>query len=476
MFPAGVIFLALGLLLWKLGPARDDVDFLSAGGTLPAWAAALWFASAEASAMTVLGVPAAAFGSDWRYLQFFAGSAAARLFLAVYLLPSMAAGKGPTAYAWLEARFGLGGRRWSAAAFVVARMTVTAVRLMAAASALYALAGGSKPGWIAALALAAGVAACWGGLRGVVYAGAAQALALTLFGGFFAAYAALAVDGGPFEALRLAEAANKLAVWRWLPDGPFFLGLLHDRDWAPAAMAGGLIGSLAAFAGDQEMMQGALNSPSGEGRRSIIGSVFASLALLAVYLGLGTMLYAFYDQHSAMALPDRAESILPHFVAQNMGPGWRALLAAALIAAVMDLPLIGTAAALLSDLGLGDAAADSAGRLRRARYTVAGTAAACALGAWLVLRLPWLAPAAARISTAVYAPVLGLVLYGVFGPRTARRAAIPAAAVGTLTALAALGVETFGDPLFGWHWVPLISVAVTIFLVHRFGDDASPST
>ncbi|TPW18940.1 MAG: Sodium iodide symporter, partial [Elusimicrobia bacterium] len=89
MLACALAFGVLALVLRRAGPARGERDFLTGGGEFPPWAVALAFAASEASAMTVLGVPAAAYREDWRYLQFFAGSAAARVFLALWLLPSM---------------------------------------------------------------------------------------------------------------------------------------------------------------------------------------------------------------------------------------------------------------------------------------------------------------------------------------------------------------------------------------------------
>lgn len=469
MFAAAMVLAALAVLLWVLGPAKDEKDFFTAGGTLPPWAAAMWFAAAEASAMTVLGVSASAFRDDWRYLQFFAGSAAARVFLAIVLLPAMKAAPGVTAYAWLEQRFGPGPRRWAAGGFLAARLGVTGVRLMAACAALAALAGGTRAGWIGLVAVSAAGVAAWGGLRAVVYAGAAQTAFLVFSGTAFAWYAATGVDGGLMEALRLADAGHRLDVWRWLPDGPLLLGAAFDRSWAPAALAGGFFGSLAAFAADQEMMQGALNAREGDGRRGLLGSVFASFALLVALLGLGAALYAFYEQHTAMALPDRAESILPHFAVQNMPLAWRGLLVAALFAAVVDLPLVGSAAAFLSDLR------PTRARLASARWTVCAASAACAAAAWTLGAAPWAAPWAARLGTPAFGPVLGLVLYGVFGPRRAARSATPALAMGAALSAAALVAEGFGALPFGWHWMPMLSAGTTLLWAHRFGaDEGSP--
>lgn len=446
MLACAAVLGAMALFLHRLGPARGEREFLTAAGRLPAWAVALHFVAAEASAMTVLGVPAAAFRDDWRYMQFFAGSAAARVVLALWLLPAMRAGGDLTAYGWLERRFGPGARRWSAAAFVAARLVVSALRLAAAAAALSVVAGAPPAAWLGVLAAFSAGAVLWGGLRGAVFLGAAQTVLLVAGGAVLALYAAFAHDGGPVESLRAADTARKLAVW---------------RPWeAPAAVLGGFVGSLAAFAADAEMMQGALHANGDAGRRGLLGSVFGALGLLAVYLGLGTALWAYYDHNTALALPDTAGSILPHFAAQNMGRWGSQLVAALLVLAVVDLPLVGLGAAAVGDLGW----------RRPVRTVVLAGAALIALAAAVSFGRPAFSDFAARLGAAAYGPVLGLVLYGVFGPRRAARSAVPALAAATLFALLLMALEAAGRAPFGWHWAPVLAAAAAAGLAHFLSE------
>lgn len=456
----------LALVLRGGGPALGERDFLTGGGAFPPWAVALAFAASEASAMTVLGIPAAAYREDWRYLQFFAGSAAARVLLALWLLPAMRPDGAVTAFSWLEARYGLGARRWAAGAFVSARVVMSAVRLMAAAAALSVVAGAPPAVWIAVLAACAAAAAAWGGLRGAVYMGAAQAVILVLGGAILALYVGLIMEGGPFEAMRAADTAHKLAVWRWWPEGGFIKGLLFDRVWAPAALAGGLVGSMAAFAGDQDMMQGALNAQGDAGRRGLVGSVFAALTLLVVYLALGSALWAYYDHNTALALPSGAESILPHFAVQNAGRWAGQLLGALLVVAVVDLPLVALATVLWEDFGLRARFSGPTDSARSLQGLAAASGVVIALAAALAFGRPAFSAFAARFGTAAFAPVLGSILYARFGPRGGARAAVPALATSTLFAFVLLALETRAASPIGWHWAPLAAALAAAGLTH----------
>ncbi len=49
--------------------------------------ACLSFVATEISALTIVGVPAAAYSENWEYVQFFIGFAAARLFVDALFIP-----------------------------------------------------------------------------------------------------------------------------------------------------------------------------------------------------------------------------------------------------------------------------------------------------------------------------------------------------------------------------------------------------
>ncbi len=124
---------AMTALGWTAGRRVVDADgFFLGGRRLPWPAAGLALVAAEVSVLTVVGLPAAAFREDWTYLQFFLGAAAARVLVALVLVPALFAGGGVTPYAWLGARFGPWTRTATAGAFIVTRLLGSSVRLLAA--------------------------------------------------------------------------------------------------------------------------------------------------------------------------------------------------------------------------------------------------------------------------------------------------------------------------------------------------------
>lgn len=90
-------FIVFGLLLAAIvflgkmaGERVEDPDaYLRANRKITWWAAGIAMVAAEVSVLTVVGLPAASFHSDWAYFQFFLGAALARAFVAVAVVPLM---------------------------------------------------------------------------------------------------------------------------------------------------------------------------------------------------------------------------------------------------------------------------------------------------------------------------------------------------------------------------------------------------
>jgi Na+/proline symporter len=86
-----VVFLSV-LLLFVISylfgrEEKDTKDFFLGSRRVPWIVACLSFVATEVSALTIVGVPATAFSENWEYLQFFIGSAAARIVVAFLFIP-----------------------------------------------------------------------------------------------------------------------------------------------------------------------------------------------------------------------------------------------------------------------------------------------------------------------------------------------------------------------------------------------------
>ena len=94
----------------------------------------------ETSTLTVVGVPAVAYGGSLTFLQITLGYLAGRILVGVYFLPRYYAGKLETAYAFLGNRYGNTMRGAASVTFLVTRLLADGVRLFATAIPLKVIA------------------------------------------------------------------------------------------------------------------------------------------------------------------------------------------------------------------------------------------------------------------------------------------------------------------------------------------------
>lgn len=417
----------------------------------PSWLLAVAWISAEFSAMTMIGVPAAAYRGDWSLLQFFLGSALARIVVA-FVFVGRLYGEGPDVYAYLERRFGRRTRWAGSLMFATARTLSASVRLMAIAAVAASFFGTPEARWIWLFAAAAVLSLSRGGLRSAIWTGVLQAGAIALAAGAVLSYLLAGFEGGLGEALRIAENAGRLSVWSWS---------------APAAMATGFAGSLAAFGTDQETLQRLFAARSRlSAQRAVILAAAGAAAVMLLFLALGTGLFVFYEQRTALAVPGSADTALTHFALQALSPERRGVLLAGFVLASIDLPLVGLATVFPGP------AAGRAG-LTRLRAAAAAWGLALAVAATLLVGTSFWVRAAFKIGGVVYGPLLGVFLYGFFGPRRSDAAAAAALAVsGGACALALRAMES-GPLETGWHWLPVFGAALSAALVHGFSGFAA---
>src|SRR3989440_11897897 len=150
------------------------------------------------------------------------------------------------------------------------------------------------------------------------------------------------IDGGVAAIVQLTEAAGRLRIVDWgpAPGAPdFWTRLATDPNIVWVAVLNGLVGSMAAFGTDHDLMQRLLTVETRrESQWTLSLTPLGTLATLAIYLSLGAALYTFYAQHPQLPV-SRPDEILPHFVRQGRPAVLRGLLLPAIVLASIDSPL-----------------------------------------------------------------------------------------------------------------------------------------
>ena len=322
-------------------------DYFLAGGSVPAWLAAISVLSATQSAATFLGGPDYGYHGDLTYLSGNIGALIGAIFVAHVMIPRFYAIKATTAYELLTLRFSEKATRWAGGMFLVGRVFAGGARVYLAAIALAMVITGTVEAQgimiAAALLIVASVLFTFvGGLKSVlwndliqfvVYLGSAIAVIVFL---------RLSIPASTGEIVQglmhTPEGTNKLRLFDFSVD--------PSRPFSMLAIVTGLSLLYIANAGmDQDTTQRLLSCKDAKtGAKSLYLSVLATVPAVGMFMVIGLLLYVFYDRPDLMGGATAAAgrefggekiSIFMHYILTELPGGLRGLVTIGICAAAV---------------------------------------------------------------------------------------------------------------------------------------------
>jgi solute:Na+ symporter, SSS family len=314
---AAYLLAVVGLGLWFGRDQRTTRDYFLGSRNVPWWGISLSIVAAETSALTIIGVPAMAYGTDLAFLQMVLGYVVARVLIAIFLVPHYFRGEIYSPYQLFADRFGRSTGQTAAGLFLVSETLAAGVRVYVASIPIKLMLGdkllglGTGDPILGAIVVFVGLSLIYtyvGGVNAVIWTDVLQ-FGLFLIGGAYAlVYIPSLVDGGLQEVLSQATAAAKL---HWLnttappgvPTLRFLLGAPFNL-WM--GLLGGTVLGLSTHGAEQLIVQRVLACRSvADGRKAILLSATLILPLFLIFLMVGTMLWVFYQHHPfQIALPE----------------------------------------------------------------------------------------------------------------------------------------------------------------------------
>ncbi|MDP1578662.1 MAG: hypothetical protein Q8M02_00180 [Candidatus Didemnitutus sp.] len=486
-----VILLYLGAVIalgvWFGKDQRTTRDYFLGGRNLPWWAIGASIVATETSALTIIGVPAIAFGGNLMFIQMIVGYVIARIILAVVLVPHYLKGEIYSPYQLLEQHLGRGPRRLAGVFFLFLETMSAGVRVYVACipvrlmlgDSVCSLGGMVDPilGAILLFVVLSLIYTYVGGVKAVVWTDAVQML-LFVGGGLFALfYIPTLIEGGWSAALAEASAAGKL---EWLNlqftfSAPFNLWM---------GIIGGTVMVLSTHGAEQLIVQRVLSAGSvSEGRKALVFSAVLIFPLFLIFLLVGALLWVFYQHHPfQIPLPEtrpglRANDfIFPVFIITEVPPVLKGFLIVAILSAAMSS--ISSAISALASVSTMDFARQfwkdrsEAYFLRLSRYSTVFWSAALVGVAWLTREVQFVLNAAFSLRGLTSGALLGALVIALFWRRLGARAAM-AGMVTSVVVMNALywpanvpawrdwWLQTFGGEVF-WPWFTLIGTSLTL--------------
>jgi SSS family transporter len=307
-----IVLYLLGIISLGMWFGRDQHttrDYFLGSKTIPWWGIGFSIVAAETSALTVIAVPAMAYGGNLAFLQMILGYVIARIILAVVLVPHYFKGEIYSPYQLFANTCGPAARRTAGAFFLISETLAAGVRVYVASIPVVLVLGDKVLGFgtgnpiLGAILLFVILSLLYtyvGGVKAVIWTDAAQ-FGLFLLGGLFALfYVPSLIPGGASAVMAKAAAAGKL---HWLnivpPSGvsltKFLLGAPYNL-WM--GIIGGTVLVMSTHGAEQLIVQRVLTCRNAaDGRKALILSAVVIFPLFLIFLLAGVMLWAFYQTH-----------------------------------------------------------------------------------------------------------------------------------------------------------------------------------
>ena len=297
-----MVYLAviIGVGMWAARGQKNTRDYFLGNKNIGWLGIGLSIVAAETSALTIIGVPAMAYGDNITFIQLIFGYVIARIILAVVMVPHYLKGEIYSPYQLLEQAFGVKTRRWAAGIFLVTETLAAGVRVYVASIPVKLIldqnilamgTGDPVLGAIILFVFLSLIYTFFGGVKAVIWTDAVQ-FCLFLAGGIFTLfYIPTLIDGGVSASLTKAYEHGKL---HWF-NGQFSLSLPFNI-WM--GIIGGTFVVLSTHGAEQLIVQRVLACKNvADGRKALITSAVLIFPLFLIFLLCGVFLWAFYQTH-----------------------------------------------------------------------------------------------------------------------------------------------------------------------------------
>jgi len=334
----GVVILYLAAMVFMGTRFRKKSStpegFMIAQGKLPSWAVGLSILGAFVSSMTFIAYPGFAYNTNWDAFMFSVTLPFAALIATLYFIPLYRTRVKVSAFEYMEQRFGGWARVYSSVSFMFGETTRVGMILFLLSLPLHNITGWSYPSIIIVSGITVVFYTMMGGIEAVVWTDVVQVI--ILFGGALATiiYIFVGMPEGPAQVFTIAAENNKFSLGNWDFD------LVQPTAWVVVLY--GIMENLRNFGVDQNNVQRYQTTRTiKDASRSLWTAALGYIPISAIFLFIGTALFAFYAVHpdqlpAALKESDMGDKIFPYFIATQLPAGVRGLVIAAIFAAAQS--------------------------------------------------------------------------------------------------------------------------------------------
>lgn len=313
---------------------RSSEEYSTGGGTLPAWAIGLSIFATFVSSISFLALPGAAFLSNWNSFVFSLSIPVAMFMAIKFFIPLYRRVGSPSAYTFLENRFGPWAKNYVASFWLLTQVMRVAVILYLLALPLYVILGWDMRIIIVITGISVMIFSTMGGIRAVVWTDAIQAIILIGGALLVLGYLMFSLPDGPAQYFSVGAQYNKFSL------GDFGSSLTESTFWV--VFIYGIFINLQNYGIDQNYIQRYMTARTEkEAISSAFGGGLLYIPVSLLFFMIGTGLFVYYHVFPDL-LPAEfresgmSDSVFPYFIVHGLPPGVTGLLIASIFAAGMS--------------------------------------------------------------------------------------------------------------------------------------------
>ncbi|MEN8118847.1 MAG: sodium/solute symporter [Bacteroidota bacterium] len=324
-----VVLVGMGIYFFR--KSKTSEQFMVAGRGIPAWAAGIAVMSAYTSSISYIAVPGKAFDSNWHPLIFALSTLPVAWFVTKYVIPHYRKKKIISVYNYLEEKIGAWARVYASFSFVLFMVGRTAVILYLSSLLLTSFIDMDIRMLIVIIGVVTIIYTLMGGMEAVIWTDVMQSV-IMIGGLLFSAFLLTKeVFSEPDFLIQKAFDANKFSL------GESSFSLSSRTIWVMIIY--GVTENIRNLIADQNYTQKySSTATEKEAKKSVWVAMLIYLPLTAMFLYIGTTLFAFYSSPDNILAETvtKGDQVFPYFIAMELPVGLKGLIIAAILAASMS--------------------------------------------------------------------------------------------------------------------------------------------
>ena len=308
--------------------------FTLGNSAIPGWVVTMSIFATFVSSISFLALPGNAFQSNWNAFVFSLSIPVASYMAVKFFVPIYRRANSPSAYAYLESRFGPWARIYASSCYLLTQIMRMGTILYLLALPVHAMFGWNIVVIIVVTGLAVMVYSLLGGIQAVVWTDAIQGIIMISGAVLCLFYILFSMPEGPGQMFEIARAHHKFGL------GSFGLSLQKSTFWV--VLIYGIFINMQNYGIDQNYVQRYMASRSDrEAKRSAFFGGMLYIPVSLIFFLIGTSLFAYYQANPGILPAEYADAnmsdrVFPFFIVNNLPAGFTGLLIASIFAAGMS--------------------------------------------------------------------------------------------------------------------------------------------